>query len=179
MCATPSKPKRVALEPAAALAAALRGCLGRFVTGVAVVTFESPPGNRRGITVDSFTSVSLDPPLILVSIAKTARCHDPLASGCALCVNVLGAEQEVLARAFARSREDLAVERVEGLHAPGLPGVLARFECEPWRCYDGGDHTLVLGRIIDFTFRDGDALGFYTSRFAPVADRHLGHEDLI
>lgn len=170
-----SKPRRVVPEPAAVL----RGCLGRFVTGVAVVTFDSPPGCRRGITVNSFTSVSLDPPLILVSIAKAARCHDALAAGCALCVNVLGAEQEVFARMFARSREEIVVDWIEGLHAPSLPGVLARFECEPWGSYDGGDHTLVLGRIIDFSFRDGDALGFYAGGFTGVADGRLGHEDLI
>src|ERR1700749_1181311 len=77
----------------------LRSCLGRFATGVVVVTFDSDDG-PRGITVNSFTSVSMDPPLVLVSVARRARAHDALFDR-AFCVNVLGGEQEALARRFA------------------------------------------------------------------------------
>lgn len=173
------KPVRAVAAPEATLAAALRGCLGRFVTGVAIVTFDAPADEHRGITVNSFTSVSLAPPLILVSIAKTALCHEALASGIPFCVNVLGAEQEMLARQFARSGDGRSVQFLAGRRAPRLSGVLAHFECDPWRSYDGGDHTLVLGEVSDFDFRDGDALGFYASRFTSVADLRAGHEDLI
>lgn len=148
------------------------------MTGIAVVTFDAPVGEHRGITVNSFTSVSLEPQLILVSIARAARCHDALTSAIPFCVNVLAAEQEALARRFAGSG-DVSIRWVDGLRAPRLGGVLAHFECEPWSSYDGGDHTLLIGRIVDFDFREGDALGFFASRFTPVADLRPGHEDLI
>lgn len=85
------------MDTSAALA--LRSCLSRFVTGVTVVTFDGPRG-RSGLTINSFTSVSLDPALVLVAVARTARSHGDL-SGRAFCVNVLGAEQEATARFFA------------------------------------------------------------------------------
>lgn len=174
--ATTSKPHRPALDPAAAARVALRSCLGRFATGVAVVSFDGPEG-RRGITVNSFTSVSLEPPLVLVSVAKRARSHDALRDR-AFTVNVLGAEQEALARRFAGGAE-IEPRWVEGEHAPRLAGVLAHLECRPWRAYDGGDHTLFLGEVVGFDFREGDALAFLTSRFTTVAEQQLGHEHLI
>jgi flavin reductase (DIM6/NTAB) family NADH-FMN oxidoreductase RutF len=171
-----SRPRRRAVDPEEAARLALRACLGRFATGVAVVTFDGPEG-RHGITVNSFTSVSLDPPLVLVSVAKRARSHD-LLRGRAFTVNVLGAEQELLARRFAGGAECEPVW-AEGEHAPRLAGVLAHLECTPWRAYDGGDHTLFLGEVQGFDFRDGDALGYHASRFTTVADDQLGHEHLI
>jgi len=176
--AKPAKPARSRVDPEAALAAALRSCLGRFVTGVAVVTFDDADG-PRGITVNSFTSVSMEPPLILVSIAKTARSHDALAQAIPFTVNVLGAEQEALARRFVRGGEELPVRWLEGSSPPRLLGTLAHFQCAPWRSYDAGDHTLLLGEVVDFDSREGDALGFFTSRFMPVAELRLGHEELI
>ncbi|HZE04751.1 MAG TPA: flavin reductase family protein [Solirubrobacteraceae bacterium] len=157
-------------------ARSLRGCLGRFATGVVVVTFDAPDG-PRGITVNSFTSVSADPPLVLVSVARRARSHDAL-KGRSFCVNVLAAEQEAIARRFAGSGEG-GVVWVPGAPVPRLAGVLAHLECRPWCDYPGGDHTLFLGEVIDFSYRDGDALGFHASRFTPIADTQLGIEDLI
>ncbi|MER5700301.1 flavin reductase family protein, partial [Streptomyces mirabilis] len=78
---------------------ALRACMSRFATGVTVVTFEGDDG-PRGATMNSFTSVSTDPPLVLISVAKRARSHGQLTDR-PFCVNVLGAEQEALARQFA------------------------------------------------------------------------------
>lgn len=154
----------------------LRSCLGRFATGVAVVTFESGAG-PRGFTVNSFTSVSMSPPLVLVSVARAARSHDGL-RGRSFCVNVLGAEQEEIARLFAGAEAGTAVWH-EGLIAPRLAGVLAYVECRPWRDYDGGDHTLFLGEVAGFDYRDGDALGYHSSRFTSITDVDLGIEDLI
>jgi flavin reductase len=157
----------------------LRSCLGRFATGVVVVTFATDDG-PRGITVNSFTSVSMDPPLILVSVARRARLHDTL-PGRPFCVNVLGAEQEAIARQFAGAPPGAFAEPVwvTGGAAPRLAGVLAHLACRPWRDYDGGDHTLFLGEVEGFDFRDGDALGFHTSGFTAIADERFGIEDLI
>jgi flavin reductase (DIM6/NTAB) family NADH-FMN oxidoreductase RutF len=173
-----TRPARARLEVEAKLASALRSSLGRFVTGVAVVSFDAEEG-PRGITVNSFTSVSLDPPLILVSVAKTSRSHDLLAGGIPFTVNILGAEQEAIARHFTRRGGDVPVRWQLEASSPRLVGGLAHFECLPWRSYDAGDQTLVLGEVVDFAAREGDALGFFTSRFMPVAEDRLGHEDLF
>jgi flavin reductase len=159
-----------------ASALALRSCLSRFVTGVAVVTFDGPRG-RSGLTVNSFTSISLNPPLVLVSVARGARSHDEL-PGRAFCVNVLGAEQEAIACLFA---DPPAGEHAWLDHpvAPRLAGSLAWLACQPWREYDGGDHTLFVGLVADFGHRDGDALGYANSRFTVFAEPTYGHEFLL
>ena len=153
-----------------------RGSLGRFATGVAIVTFDGAT-RRHGITVNSFTSVSMEPPLVLVSIARTAKAHDELA-GRPFTVNILGAEQRQLALHFA-GRPGPEPRWVEGGTAPRLSSVLAYFECKPWAEYDGGDHTLYLGEVVDFNYRNGDALAFANSTFTTIPESQLGMEDLL
>jgi flavin reductase (DIM6/NTAB) family NADH-FMN oxidoreductase RutF len=144
--------------------AALRSCLARFATGVTVVATDGPDG-RVGLTVNSFTAVSLDPPLVLVSIHKRARSHDAFL-GRAFAVSVLGAEQERLARHFAGKPQDAPLAWDDT--SPCLAGSLAVLECEPWATYDGGDHTLVVGRVMRIRYRDGDALGYFCGRFVAL-----------
>jgi len=163
-------------RPAASRADSLRSCLGRFATGVTVVTFRGPSG-PHGITVNSFTAVSLEPPLVLVSVARTTRSHDQL-RGRHFCVNVLAAEQEAVARQFAGSGHGPAMWLDQG-PIPSLAGVLAHVACRPWRDYEAGDHTLFIGEVVEFRYRDGDALGFHTSRFTTIPDAQLGVEHLI
>ena len=156
---------------------ALRACMSRFATGVTVVTYASEDG-PRGATMNSFTSVSADPALVLISVARRARSHDQLVDR-PFCVNVLGAEQEPLARQFA-GVPDAAEPRWEpGARVPRLGNPLAWIECEPWRSYDGGDHTLVLGRVVDLGHRDGDALTYAWSRFGTATESTDGIEHLI
>jgi len=166
-------------RPPVASALSLRSCLARFATGVTVVTFATP-GEPRGITINSFTAVSLEPPLVLISIARAANAHDLLVDK-PFCVNVLGAEQEGLARRFAgASNGELPCWAPEcGHEIPRLDGSLAFVECEPWRVYDGGDHSLVLGRVVHFDHRQGGALVYLASRFATIAEPELGVEYLI
>lgn len=153
-----------------------RGSLGRFATGVAIVTFDGTE-RRHGITVNSFTSVPMDPPLVLVSIARSTKAHDELA-GHPFTVNILGAEQRELAMHFAGTpgREPLWVE---GSTAPRLSGVLAFFSCTHWAAYDGGDHTLYLGEVRDFNYRQGDALAFANGAFTTIPESQLGVEELL
>ncbi|MCI0140552.1 flavin reductase family protein [Arthrobacter bambusae] len=153
-----------------------RGSLGRFATGVAIVTFDGV-SKRHGITVNSFTSVSMEPPLVLVSIARNTKAHDELA-GRPFTVNILGAEQKQLALHFA-GRPGPEPHWVEGDIAPRLSNVLAYFECTPWAAYDGGDHTLYLGQVVDFNYRSGDALAFANSSFTTIPESQLGMEDLL
>lgn len=154
----------------------LRSCLGQFATGVCVVTFEGPEG-PRGFTVNSFTSVSMTPPIVLVSVARRAKAHDALA-GSSFAINVLGAEQEGVARRFAGGAE-VPLSWIAGRCAPRLAGVLAYLDCTPWRTYPGGDHTLFLGQVEDFDHRDGSALGYHASGFTRIGEDPLGHEHLI
>ncbi|MBE0010476.1 MULTISPECIES: flavin reductase family protein [unclassified Arthrobacter] len=153
-----------------------RGSLGRFATGVAIVTFDGAT-KRHGITVNSFTSVSMDPPLVLVSIARSTKAHDELA-GRPFTVNILGAEQRSLAMHFA-GRPTNEPTWLEGTTAPRLANVLAFFECTPWAAYDGGDHTLYLGEVQDFNYRKGDALAYANSTFTTIPENQLGMEDLL
>ena len=176
----PSQPAAARISalraPDAAAAQRLRTCLGRFVTGVTVVTFEGPEG-RRGLTINSFSSVSMRPPLIMISIARTAQAHDAL-RGRRFCVNVLGAEQEPVARHFAGDGTSEPLWADDSV-APRLAGALAHLICEPWRAYDGGDHTIFLGEVIEFEYRSGDAVAYANSRFTPVTEPVLGHEYLL
>lgn len=154
--------------------AALRSCLSRFGTGVCVVTMAGEDG-LHGLTVNAFTAVSLDPPLVLVSIGKRARGHR-LLEGAPFAVNVLGAEQEGVARHFSGEPQPGGVHWEEGTVAPRLAGTLATFECRPWRAYDGGDHTLFVGEVVDFDYRGGDALGYFSSRFSKLEEPVFGVE---
>jgi len=158
----------------------LRACMSRFATGVAVVTYATDAG-PRGATMNSFTSVSANPPLVLTSVARKARCHDYLAAG-PFCVNILGAEQEPLAALFAGVPGVAGVAEPQwepGTRAPRLANPLAWVECEPWRSYDGGDHTLILGRVTDLGHRDGDALTYAWSRFGRISQGVRGIEYLF
>jgi len=164
--AQPAKPARSAVDPKVALGAALRNTLARFVTGVVVVSFDDADG-PHGITVNAFTSVSMDPPLILVSIAKSSRSHAPLAPGIpspSTCSAPSRRRSRDTSRAAIASIRALA----RGLEPPAPVRHARHFQCAPWRSYDAGDHTLLLGEVVDFDSREGDALGFFTSRFIAV-----------
>jgi flavin reductase (DIM6/NTAB) family NADH-FMN oxidoreductase RutF len=155
----------------------LRSSLARFGTGVCVVTVAGDDGNH-GLTVNAFMAVSLDPPLVLVSISKSARGHG-LLEGKPFTVNVLGAEQEAVARHFSGEPHPEAVHWEDGTVAPVLTGTLATFECKPWRAYDGGDHTLFIGEVADFSYRGGAGLGYFYSRYARLEEPTLGVEHIF
>ncbi|MEV0082628.1 flavin reductase family protein [Saccharopolyspora sp. NPDC050642] len=153
-----------------------RSCLGRFATGVAVVAFDGATG-RHGFTANSFTSVSMDPPLVLVSVARAAKAHGEL-PGRPFTINVLGAEQQALAMHFA-GRPQLEPAWLDAGAAPRLAGALAHFECHPWQTCEAGDHTLHIGEVVDFDYRGGDLLGFAAGRFVTIAEPSLGLEHLL
>lgn len=148
----------------------LRSCLSRFVTGVAVVSYQSDE-ELRGVTVNSFTSVSLDPPLVLVSLARTTRAVEHL-SDVPFTINVLKASQFDIALNFAgRPLAGRGGEwHFDGTDlAPTLKGALATFQCRPWKAYDGGDHILQLGSVVQAEVSGNDEpLVFDRGRFAMV-----------
>ncbi len=145
----------------------LRNCFGQFATGVTVVTWKDDEGERHGITVNSFTSVSLDPALVLVSIAKNAKACKALKNR-SFAINVLSESQESYAWQFAgRPDENLVVEweDEDTNRIPRLKDALATFECTPWAEYEGGDHILYLGKVENFSYSDADSLLFFRGKF--------------
>ena len=152
----------------------LRRSVGQFVTGVTVVTYESD-GRPRGVTVNSFTSVSVDPPLILVSIARTAGAAAGL-RGSPLVVNVLAADQHDLARHFAGQYQDgLQIPWSGHHHPPRLRGAVAWIECRPYAEVEAGDHILFLGRVSAHRTLSKEPLLFRTGEFRLVGD-HVGSQ---
>ncbi len=137
----------------------LREALGRFATGVTVVTAATPQG-AVGITANSFTSVSLDPALVLWCPARASRRFPAFADAAHFAIHVLGAEQRDLANSFAAGAGafDPVAHSPEGV--PLLPGVLARFDCALHAAHDGGDHSIVVGRVLRTELRDGAPLVF-------------------
>jgi flavin reductase (DIM6/NTAB) family NADH-FMN oxidoreductase RutF len=151
-----------------------RRALGQFATGVTVVTTCASDGRKVGVTVNSFSSVSLNPPLILWSISRQTPSFADFASATHFAVNVLEAHQHHLSRQFSTPLADkfAGVEFVEG--AAGVPllnGVIAQFVCRKVRQYDGGDHAILLGEVEQYKVTDGEPLVFHSGRYR-VATRH-------
>ncbi|MFJ8859283.1 flavin reductase family protein [Streptomyces sp. NPDC102451] len=147
----------------------LRNTLGNFATGVVVLTYRSGD-SYYGVTVNSFTSVSMDPPLVLVSIQRTSRSLTYLLER-PFTVNVLGDNQLDTALHFAGKPQAHPVEWVTDGLAPRINGSLAYFECTPWAGYDGGDHVLVLGRVMNYGQQDDTRpLLFYRGRWSALAE---------
>ncbi|WP_051353299.1 flavin reductase family protein [Thalassobacillus devorans] len=143
----------------------LRNCLGSFATGVTVVTWYEDDVVKKGITVNSFTSVSLDPPLILVSIDKNAKSYESLKNK-SFIVNILSSGQEAIAWQFAgREQQGLNIEWEESEYGPKIKGALATIECTPWKEYEGGDHVLFLGEVKNYTYQEDDGLVFFKGKF--------------
>ncbi|OYV26938.1 MAG: flavin reductase [Acidocella sp. 20-63-7] len=147
--------RRVPLQPpefhAGSDARTLRDALGCFATGVTVVTALSPEGTPVGLTANSFTSVSLDPPLLLVCLANAIHSLHAFETAAGFAVNVLHIGQQPVSTRFASKGEDrfaaTAWERWS-TGAPIISGALASFECERHAMYDGGDHQILVGRVI-------------------------------
>lgn len=151
---------------------AFRDALGRFPTGVALVTILEN-GAARAMTINSFASVSLDPPLILWSLAQDSQRYEPFLRAEAFAINVLAADQQALSNACARD-DDLAQSGAEwspGKNgAPLVEGAIARFECRRFAVHPGGDHDIIVGEVTAFdTPRDAAALMFHRSGYG-VAD---------
>ena len=135
-----------------------RNSLGMFVTGVTVVTTTGADGGPVGVTVSSFNSVSLDPPLILFSVGHDSASLASLREASGYAVNVLAADQVEVSNRFARSGGDkwAGVSYEVGLEgAPVIPGSLAVFECLPYAIYDGGDHDIFVGKVVEHRSNSG------------------------
>ncbi len=149
---------------------AFRSVLGRFASGITVVTTCDPAGRDHGMTVSAFCSVSLTPPLVLVCVAKNADMFRVLQEVPHFTVNILASHQEALSRRFA----DLdAEQRFEGVGfrrgkfgAPVLHDILAYVECRTQERHDAGDHGIVIGEVEHAAARDDRPLLYYRGGYA-------------
>lgn len=145
-----------------------RNALGEYATGVAVAATVAPSGEKVGLTINSFASVSLEPPLILWSLAKISDAVEIFRTSERFSISVLAANQETLALHFAGQAENkfTAVEHrnVTG-GVPVLTGCTAYFDCASEASYPGGDHVILVGRVEKFASRGRPALIFHQGRF--------------
>jgi flavin reductase (DIM6/NTAB) family NADH-FMN oxidoreductase RutF len=145
--------------------ALFRQLLGRFATGVTVLTTRDPEGRPVGMTASSLAAVSLNPPLVSVCVDFTADMHRALSASGTFVINVLASDQEEISRRFAELPPE---ERFQGIAwretAAGmvlLAGALAHIECERYADFPLGDHTLFVGRVTGGTVGDGEPLLYY------------------
>lgn len=143
-----------------------RSALSRFATGVTVVTCQSDRG-PLGMTVNSFTSVSLDPPLVLWSPARSSSRHDAFVSAERFVIHILGADQTDTCFQFTKDGlnfEGLGLTTCEG-GAPLIEGCLAHFECSRHATHEAGDHTIIVGKVEAAAAKDGEPLVFAGGAF--------------
>ncbi len=136
----------------------LRDALGCFATGVTVVTCFDEAGGPVGLTANSFTALSLDPPLLLVCVAKSAASAGPLTSAARFAVNVLQTRQQPASITFSTRGEDRfgRTEWSAGEHgSPVLMESLSVFECRRNAIHDGGDHVILVGEVVKASFEPG------------------------
>lgn len=152
---------------------AFRDAMGCFVTGVTVISTLSPEGDPVGLTANSFNSVSLDPPLVLFSLAKEATRFNAYVQSRHFAVNVLADDQRELSARFARKGET----SWDGVHfhtwetgCPIVPGALASFECVTEATYEGGDHLIIVGRVLKVLHvEQGRPLLYWRGRYGAIA----------
>jgi flavin reductase (DIM6/NTAB) family NADH-FMN oxidoreductase RutF len=151
-----------------------RAAMAAYATGVTVATAALPDGRRAGVTVNSFTSVSLEPPLVLFCLDRRAAAHEIFTAARGYAINVLQSNQEAVSRAFAKRGQ--GPERWEGLTtevwesgAPVLRGCLATLDCLLEKQVEGGDHTILIGRVVRLARQEGQPLLYWGSGYKQLA----------
>lgn len=146
----------------------LRRVLGHFATGVTVITTKDESGAPFGLTANAFTSLSLNPPLILICVDKTAQCYSCFVASNVFTVNFLSENQEEISRRFATK----GVDKFAGLKwqqgtngAAILDGVIGYLECKIVQSYEGGDHTIVVGEVLNAAASGNRPLLFYQGKY--------------
>lgn len=148
---------------------AFKKTMSFFPTGVCVITCKDEAGNNLGITINSFNSVSLNPPLILWSINKNTHSAEVFTHTKHFVVNILASDQATISNQFASPIKD----RFQGINyhtgiadTPILNGVTAYLQCKKWQAYEGGDHDIIIGEVIDsFTDDSKKALVYYKGNY--------------
>jgi len=163
-----STPNRNDTAAGGVSAALFRRVCGTFATGVGVATVTGRDGKPHGLTVNSFTSVSLHPPLVLICIGHKAATHGPFSAAAHFAVNFLDESQRELSDRFASShpaRFESVRWKAGATGAPVLEDALAVLECETWRRMDAGDHTIFLGLVREARAREGRPLVYFGGKY--------------
>jgi flavin reductase (DIM6/NTAB) family NADH-FMN oxidoreductase RutF/DNA-binding MarR family transcriptional regulator len=150
-----------------------RRCLGQYGTGIAIITTDVD-GRRAAVTVNSFASVSLDPPLVLWSIAHTSRSYPLFTTGGRFAVNILSSKQMDVSRHFSSKVEDKFADTAWSsgrFGSPLIDGCLAHFECETHSLVEGGDHTIIIGLVKRASRFEGAPILFSQGQYS-VAESH-------
>lgn len=141
-----------------------RDMLGSFMTGVTVVATRGTDGGNRAFTANSFTSVSLDPPLVLVCLAKNSGSFDVFAEASSFSISVLGDWQRSMSNAFASRDPSVKAEalaKLGGATVPYVEGSLAIMVCDRDQVIDAGDHVILIGAVKSFQSSNGQPLGYF------------------
>ena len=150
---------------------ALREAFGSFATGITVVATRQADGTRRGFTANSFTSVSLDPPLVLICIAKTGLSYEVFRTSTCFSVNVLSDAQRDISKIFASqsaNKFDLGEWTHGAAEMPVLRDALASFICQRENLVEAGDHVIMIGRVLDMQIQQGAPLGYFKGNYFSV-----------
>ncbi|MBV9524161.1 MAG: flavin reductase family protein [Alphaproteobacteria bacterium] len=150
-------------RPAPIDAKAFRQALGAFATGVTIVATRAPGGEPRGFTANSFTSVSLDPPLILICIAKAAASFPIFSAASHFAISVLAERQEAISSLFASKAADKFARtpwREGSAGSPIITGAAAWFDCRRHQLVDAGDHVILIGEVLAFDSTPAPPLGY-------------------
>lgn len=150
-----------------------RDALGRYPTGVAVITTRDNEGNPVGMTVNSFASVSLNPPLILWSIDNNSALYDVFTQASHFAVHILKSDQQQLSHDFSSEDPDhfAAAGYDTGIeNLPLLKSYSALLQCEVSNRYEAGDHVILLGRVLDLQNRAAEPLVFHAGRYCELAE---------
>ncbi|MEW6297057.1 MAG: flavin reductase family protein [Thermodesulfobacteriota bacterium] len=146
----------------------LRNVMGHFATGVTVITTKDKEGKPFGLTANAFSSLSLNPPLVLICVDKTVDCYPCFEQSKVFVVNVLSEDQEHLSRRFATK----GIEKFDGVAyhtgecgAPVLDGAMSHIECKVVNAYEGGDHTIYIGEILKATASGDRPLLFFKGKY--------------
>jgi len=146
-----------------------RNALGTFATGINVITTISSDGVPLGMTVNSFTSVSLDPPLILVCLDKKSAMTESFVNGKGFGVNILHESQQSVSNDFAGKSEDRFATHgysTSERENPVLDGIVSFLDCQREEVYEGGDHLILVGRVMSFTYQsDADPLIYFNGAY--------------
>ncbi len=150
-----------------------RNALGQFSTGVCLITLQNSSNTPMALTANSFASVSLDPPLVLWSLQNNSDVFDAYAAPEYFAINVLSQQQQPLSDHYARKgQHQLLPEHFsDGSHgAPLIKHALARFECALEATHEGGDHTIIVGRVLEMSLPEqGEPLVFYAGGYRALA----------
>ena len=166
--------------PTSALSSSeFRKALGHFTTGVTVVTVEREPGKIHGMTANSFTSVSLNPMLVLVCVDHRANMHSLLQKRKQFGVSILKQNQQAVSEYFAKRQHSTEAEQRLGIHfrrtpsgAPVIEGTLLQMSCKVIASHIAGDHTIFIGEVEDAELHEGEPLVYFRGEYRKIA-RHV------